>query len=205
MSIPANYTGEKELTPTISAIEAGEEVGPTIINIGVSKILCMVVGAQNNATTMTTAATNEQQQHQNTTTTTTTDLELKDFTQEVIVGNSAAAGNQSIITIPIESTSENITEFSFNQTRNEISFKAAGNPGTNGTTIIYIDQIIQEPYSLVVDRIPSNVSNIDTNSTTGEKSIQITYRHNCMDNDVIVRGSEGTTTKTTTTTTENIT
>jgi len=206
VSIPADYSGDEELTPTVTATEAGnvtateagEEVGTTIINIGVSKILCIVVGAQNNATTMATiptVASNQQQPAQN-----TTGLELKDYTQEVVLSNNAT-GNQSIINIPIKSTSENITEFSFNQTRNELSFRAIGDAGTNGTTIIYVDQILQEPYSLVVDRIPSNVSNINTNSTTGERSIQITYPHHCIDNDVILRGSEGTTT----TTRENIT
>jgi hypothetical protein len=187
VSIPANYTGSKELTTTITATEeAGEEVGNTIINIGVSKILCIVVGAENNATTMTTStttATNSQQQQN------TTRLELKDFTQEVIIGNNTS-GNQSIITIPIKSTSENITGFTFNHTRNEISFTATGDAGTNGTTIIYAEQILQEPYSLVVDRIPSNGSTIVTNSTTAERGIQVTYQHHCIDNDVMLRGSE---------------
>jgi hypothetical protein len=188
VSIPANYAGDKELTTTITATEAGEEVGQTIINIGVSKILCVIVGAENDATTMTTSttATNSQQQQN------TTRLELKDFTQEVVLGNNAS-GTQSIITIPIKSTSENITGFTFNHTRNEISFTATGDAGTNGTTIIYADQVLQEPYYLVIDRIPSNVSNIITNSTTGERGIQITYQHHCTDNDVIVRGSEGRT------------
>jgi hypothetical protein len=177
VSIPANYTGDKELAPSITATEAGEEIGATIINIAVSKVLCVIVGAQNNATTIS---------NQN-----VTDLELKDYTQEVIISNSSE-GNQSI-NIPIKSTSKNITEFSFNQAKNELSFKASGDAGTNGTAIIYVDQILQEPYSLVVDRIPSNDSEIITNSTTGERGIQITYRHHCMDNYVILRGSETTT------------
>jgi hypothetical protein len=185
VSIPANYAGDKELTTTITATEAGEEVGQTIINIGVSKILCVIVGAENDATTMTTSttATNSQQQQN------TTRLELKDFTQEVVLGNNVS-GTQSIITIPIKSTSENITGFNLNQTKNELSFTAIGDAGTNGTTIIYAEQILQEPYSLVVDRIPSNDSTIVTNSTTGERGIQITYQHHCMDSDVMLRGSE---------------
>lgn len=179
VSIPANYTGDKELAPSITATEAGEEIGATIINIAVSKVLCIIVGAQNNATTIS---------NQN-----VTDLELKDYTQEVIISNSnSSEGNQSI-TIPIKSTSKNITEFSLNQTKNELSFKVSGDAGTNGTAIIYVDQILQEPYSLMVDRILSNDSEIITNSTTGERGIQITYRHHCMDNYVILTGSEATT------------
>lgn len=177
VSIPANYTDDRELAPSITATEAGQQTGSTIINIAMSKVLCIIVGAQNNATTIA---------NQN-----LTDLELKDYTQEVIINNSTE-GNQSI-TIPIKSTSNNITEFSFDQTKNELSFKASGDAGTNGTTILYVDQILQEPYSLVIDRIPLNDYYIITNSTTGERAIQITYRHHCMDNDVIVGGSEGRT------------
>jgi hypothetical protein len=173
VSIPANYTGDKELAPSITATEAGEEIGSTTINIAVSKILCIIVGAQKNATMIA---------NQN-----VTDMEWKDYAQEVIISNNTES--KQSITIPIKSTSKNITEFSFNQTKNELSFKASGDAGTNGTTIIYVDQILQEPYSLVVDRIPSNDLNITTNSTTGERGIQITYRHHCMDNYVIVTGS----------------
>jgi hypothetical protein len=172
VSIPANYTGVKELTPSIHATEAGEEVGATIINIAMSKVLCIIV-AQNNATTIA---------NQN-----VTDLGLEDYTQEVIVSDNSG-GNQSI-TIPIVSTSENITEFSFNQTKNEISFKASGEAGTNGTTILYLSQILQEPYSLVIDRTASIDFDIITNTTKGVNGIQITYQHNCMDNSLILTGA----------------
>jgi len=179
VSIPSNYTGQKELSPYITATEAGEEIGTTIINIAMSKELCIVV-AQNNATT--TITTN---QHN------LTGLDLKDYTEEVIVRDSS--GSNQTVTIPIESSS-NITQFSFNQTRNETSFKASGEAGTNGTTILYISQILQGPYSLVVDRIPSTDFDIVTNSTTGERGIQIIYQHHCMDNDFVLRGEGVTTT-----------
>jgi hypothetical protein len=169
VSIPSNYTGARELSPSIRATQAGEEVGSTIINIAMSKVLCVVI-AQNNTTTA-------RQEFQ--------DLELTDYTQQVGAGD--PAGNQSI-TIPIESTS-NITEFWFNETNNQISFKASGDAGTNGTTIIYVGQVLREPYSLVLDGIPSTDFEIITNGTTGEKGIQITYRHSCMDNDFIFTGS----------------
>jgi hypothetical protein len=185
VSIPSNYTGPTELTPSILATEAGEEIGQTIINVAMSKTLCVIVGSQNNATTIA---------NQN-----VTGLELKDYTQEVvIIGDNSTGSNQSIITIPIKSTSENITEFSLNQTRNEVSFRASGEAGTNGTTIIYLDQILQEPYSLMVDRIPSTDFDIITNSTTGERGIQITYRHHCMDNNILLTGSEEVAAATTT-------
>ncbi len=177
VSIPSNYTGPAELTPSIRATEAGEEIGQTIINVAMSKSLCIIVGSQNNATTIA---------NQNV----TTGLELKDYTQEVVIGDSSTGGNQSIMTIPIKSTSENITEFSLNQTRNQISFKASGEAGTNGTTIIYLGQILQEPYSLMVDRTPSADFDIITNSTTGERGIQITYRHHCIVNNIVLIGSE---------------
>jgi hypothetical protein len=167
VSIPSNYTGAKELNPSIRATEAGEEVGATIINIAMSKALCIVI-AQNNTTANQDF----------------TDLGLKRYTQEVIIRDD---GNQSI-TIPIESTS-NITEFSFNETKNQISFKASGDAGTNGTTIIYVGQVLQEPYSLMLDRIAFTDFDIITNRTTGEKGIQIVYRHNCMDNDFILTGA----------------
>ena len=171
VSIPSNYTGAKELTPSIRATQAGEEVGATIINIAMSKVLCVAI-AENNTTT----AINQN----------ITDLELKDYTQNVTVQGSDD-GNKSIITIPIESTS-NITEFSFNETAHQISFKTSGDAGTNGTTIIYIGQVLQEPYSLVLDGIPSTEFDIIINGTTGEKGIQVTYRHNCIDNNLILTG-----------------
>jgi hypothetical protein len=161
VSIPSNYTGPTELTPSILATEAGEEIGQTIINVAMSKTLCIIVGAQNNATTIANQSV--------------TGLELKDYTQEVvIIGDNSTGGNQSITTISIKSTSENITEFSLNQIRNEISFRASGEAGTNGTTIIYLDQILQEPYSLIVDGTPSSDFENITNNTTGERGVQIT-------------------------------
>jgi len=170
VSIPSNYTGAKELNPSIRATEAGEEVGATIINIAMAKALCVII-AQNNATTA-----NED----------FTDLGLKNYTQNVIPRDNW--GNNQSITIPIESSS-NITEFSFNETKNQISFKASGDAGTNGTTIIYVGHILQEPYSLVVDGIASTDFGIITNTTNGENGIQITYRHDCMDNNIILTGA----------------
>ncbi len=179
VSIPSNYTGAKELNPSIRATEAGEEVGGTIINIAMAKALCIII-AQNNATTTTV--------NQN-----ITDLELKNYTEKVMVHDDAGASssNQSI-TIPIESTS-NITQFSFNGTGNQISFRASGDAGTNGTTIIYVGQVLQEPYSLVLDGLPSTDFDIITNRTTGENGIQITYRHDCIDNEFILTGAGVTT------------
>jgi hypothetical protein len=164
VSIPSNYTGPNELNPSIRATQAGEEVGSTIINIAMSKVLCVII-AQNN--------------------TTTASKDFQDYTQKVVARD--RGGNQSI-TIPIESTS-NITEFRFNETENQISFKASGDAGTNGTTIIYVSQVLQEPYSLLLDGIPSTDFDIILNGTTGERGIQITYRHSCMDNDFILTGS----------------
>jgi hypothetical protein len=177
VSIPSNYTGPTELTPSIIATEAGEAIGQTIINVAMSKTLCVIVGSENNTTILA---------NQN-----VTGLELKDYTQEVVVvGNNDTSGNQSIMTISIRSTSENITGFSLNQLRNEISFTASGEAGTNGTTIIFLDQILQEPYSLMVDGTPSTDFENITNSTTGERGIQITYRHHCIDNNIVLTGSE---------------
>jgi hypothetical protein len=170
VSIPSNYTGAKELNPSIIATQAGEEVGPTIINIAMSKPLCVVIAQSN---------------------TTTASQDFEDYTQKVIANDDDGGGSNQSITIPIESTS-NITEFSFNETKNQISFKASGDAGTNGTTIIYVGQVLQEPYSLMVDGIPSTDFDIITNTTTGEKGIQITYRHNCMDNNFILTGAEVT-------------
>lgn len=169
VTIPSNYTGAKELNPSIRATEAGEEVGATIINIAMAKALCIII-AQNNATANQDF----------------TDLGPKRYTQQVIVRDDA--GNNQSITIPIESTS-NITEFSFNETKKQISFKASGDAGTNGTTIIYVGQVLQEPYSLLVDGIASTDFDIIANTTNGENGIQITYRHDCMDTDFILTGA----------------
>jgi hypothetical protein len=174
VTIPLNYTGPRELTPSIRATQAGQEVGATIINIAMSKVLCIAIAENNTKTTANQSIT---------------DLQLKDYTQNVTVQDGGGGGvNQSIITIPIESTS-NITEFSFNQTKHEISFKASGDAGTNGTTIIYVGKLLQEPYSLLLDGIPFTDFGIITNETTGEKGIQVTYRHNCTDNYFILTGT----------------
>jgi hypothetical protein len=53
---------------------------------------------------------------------------------------------------------------------------------------------LQEPYSLVLDGLPSTDFDIITNRTTGENGIQITYRHGCVDNDFILTGAGVTTT-----------
>lgn len=174
VSIPSNYTGAKELNPSIRATEAGEEVGATIINIAMAKALCIII-AQNNATTTANQDF--------------TDLGPKRYTQQVIVRDDV--GNNQSITIPIQSTS-NITEFTYNETKSQISFRASGDAGTNGTTIVYVGQVLQEPYSLVVDGITSTDFDIITNATSGEKGVQITYRHNCMDNEFILTGTGAT-------------
>ena len=83
VSIPLNYTGVKELNPSMRATEAGEEVGATIINIAMAKTLCVII-AQNSATA------NEN----------LTDLELKNYTQNVILRDNG--GNNQSISIPIE-------------------------------------------------------------------------------------------------------
>lgn len=152
------------------ATEAGEEVGAMIINIAMAKALCVII-AQNNATTVNQDFT---------------DLGPRRYTQQVIVRDDV--GNNQSITIPIVSTS-NITEFSFNETKNQISFKASGDAGTNGTTVIYVGHVLQEPYSLVVDGIASTDFDINTNTTNGENSIRITYRHDCMDNNIVLTGA----------------
>jgi hypothetical protein len=169
VSIPSNYTGAKELNPSIRATEAGEEVGATIINIAMAKALCVII-AQNNATTNQDF----------------TDLGPKRYTEQVIVRDDV--GNNQSITIPIESTS-NITEFSFDETKNQISFRASGDAGTNGTTIVYVAQVLQEPYSLMVDGIASTDFDIITNATNGVKGIQITYRNDCMDKNFVLIGA----------------
>jgi hypothetical protein len=173
VTIPLNYTGPRELTPSIRATQAGEEVGTTIINIAMSKVLCIAI-AENN----TTRAANQN----------IPDLELKDYTQNVTVHDGGF--NQSI-TIPIESTS-NITQFSYNETQHQISFRASGYARTNGTTIIYVGQVLQvlqEPYSIMLDGLPFTDFGIITNGTTGEKGIQITYRHRCIDNYFVLTGA----------------
>ena len=170
VSIPSNYTGASELNPSLRATEAGKKVGSTIINIAMSKVLCITI-VENNTTT----AANQDFRN----------LKLKDYTQKLIVRDNNG-GNQSI-TIPIESTS-NITQLSFNQTKHQVSFKASGDAGTNGTTIIYVGQMLQEPYSLVLDGKASTDFDVITNTTTGEKGIQIKYLHHCMDNDFILTG-----------------
>jgi hypothetical protein len=42
---------------------------------------------------------------------------------------------------------------------------------------------------LLLDGIPSTNFDIITNETTGEKGIQVTYRHDCIDNNFILTGS----------------
>jgi hypothetical protein len=50
VSIPVNYnpSNVQELNPTIRATEAGQKVGPTAINIEMSKILSIVIGGNEN-------------------------------------------------------------------------------------------------------------------------------------------------------------
>lgn len=170
VTMPPNYAGARELTPSLRATQAGEQIGATIINIAMSKLLCIIVD-QGNSTGTESFGQQEL---------------LRNYTYNVLLHDNGGA-NQSI-TIPIKSNS-NITEFNYNNTNKELSFIVSGDAGTNGTTIVYVDQILQEPYSLTVDGIPSTDFEIITNATNGERGIHITYRHGCIDNNIILTGA----------------
>src|SRR5579884_2528972 len=100
-------------------------------------------------------------------------------------GTAAAAGITSVaankgdeIDLDIQSSS-NITDFSFNQTSRQISFKVSGQSGTNGTTIVQdVGKLLKGPYVVTFDGQVKTDYQTLTNKTTGDViGIQITYHH----------------------------
>src|SRR5579885_1147826 len=99
-------------------------------------------------------------------------------------GTAAAAGITSVaankgneIDLDIQSSS-NITDFSFNQTSRQISFKVSGQSGTNGTTIVQdVGKLLKGPYVVTFDGQVKTDYQTLTNKTTGDVSIKIQYHH----------------------------
>src|SRR5579875_2108657 len=118
-------------------------------------------------------------------------LELSNHTEKILLksslielaaangtaaSNSTATGNE--IDLNIQSSS-NITDFSFNQTSRQISFKVSGQSGTNGTTIVQdVGKLLKGPYVVTFDGQVKTDYQTLTNKTTGDViGIQITYHH----------------------------
>jgi hypothetical protein len=89
--------------------------------------------------------------------------------------NSTATGNE--IDLNIQSSS-NITDFYFNQTSKQISFKVSGPSGTNGTTIVQdVGELLKGPYVVTFDGQVKTDYQTLTNKTTGDVSIKLQYHH----------------------------
>src|SRR5579885_347809 len=118
-------------------------------------------------------------------------LELSNHTEKILLksssielaaangtaaSNSTATGNE--IDLNIQSSS-NVTDFSFNQTSKQISFKVSGQSGTNGTTIVQdVGKLLKGPYVVTFDGQVKTDYQTLTNKTTGDViGIQITYHH----------------------------
>ena len=92
------------------------------------------------------------------------------------------------LSLPIESTS-NITEFNFDEDERTIRFTATGYPGTNGTTLIYLSNVLEQPYFVTIDGAAFTDFDSVTNSTTGESGIKITYPHDSTHDDFSIAGA----------------
>src|SRR5579885_1868694 len=117
-------------------------------------------------------------------------LELSNHTEKILLksssielaaangtaaSNSTATGNE--IDLNIQSSS-NVTDFSFNQTSKQISFKVSGQSGTNGTTIVQdVGKLLKGPYVVTFDGQVKTDYQTLTNKTTGDVSIKLQYHH----------------------------
>jgi hypothetical protein len=90
---------------------------------------------------------------------------------------SVAANKGNEIDLDIQSSS-NITDFSFNQTSKQISFKVSGQSGTNGTTIVQdVGKLLKGPYVVTFDGQVKTDYQTLTNKTTDDISIKLQYHH----------------------------
>ena len=147
--IPFDHPGAVELKPSLLATQAGEQGGQTVINIAMEKIPSIILAANENPKFR--------------------ELTLKSYPQKVMID-----GNE--VEILIQSPSQ-ISNFAFNSENKTITFNASGYGGTNGTTISYVNKLLEGPYTLTLDG--NAITNVDTviNEASGEEGIKITYPH----------------------------
>jgi len=165
VSIPFDHPGGARLNATMLATEAGERGNTSgsagIINIQMGKPVDIAIGE------------NPFEGFR--------ELIPRNFTEKVQVANRE-------LSMPIESTS-NITGLSFDENERMIRFNATGYPGTNGTTLIYLSNILEAPYFITIDGEAFTDFDSVTNSTTGESGIKITYPHDSTHDNFSIAGA----------------
>lgn len=165
VSIPFDHPGGARLNATMLATEAGERGNTSgsagIINIQMGKPVDIAIGE------------NPFEGFR--------ELIPRIYTEKVQVANRE-------LSMPIESTS-NITGLSFDENERMIRFNATGYPGTNGTTLIYLSNILEAPYFITIDGEAFTDFDSVTNSTTGESGIKITYPHDSTHDNFTIAGA----------------
>lgn len=91
------------------------------------------------------------------------------------------------VQVEIQSSSE-ISDFQFDAETKKISFKATGDDGTQGTTVISVGKVLRGPYTVSIDgQVVTDFETIES-QTTGEANIKLTYNHSTKD--VSITGAE---------------
>lgn len=85
-----------------------------------------------------------------------------------------AKGNQ--VELKVESNS-NVSSFTFNEDTKRVSFEVKGTNGTNGFAIVTIDKVLEPPYTVTVDSLPTPDFFFFEDKIDGENTIQINYEH----------------------------
>jgi hypothetical protein len=152
-TIPPDFAGNLTLVPELTATQGGQQGGQTVINLGLGKLVNLVIGPNSNPIYMESGS----------------QANLKMYSIPINLGN----GTTQLI---VESSSE-VTGLNFDQSNKRISFNVTGAYGTQGTSVVHVGNILQGPYTVTFDGTPITDFGLLTNQATGETSIQITYHH----------------------------
>lgn len=107
-------------------------------------------------------------------------LQLKTIVHSVLVADKS-------IELQIQSSST-ISDFKLDEQRKQVLFKASGQDGTQGTTIIPVSKVLKGPYTVTVDgQVVTDFETME-NKATGETSIKLTYHHSTRD--VTIAGTQ---------------
>jgi hypothetical protein len=149
VTIPAEHPGNVTLKPIVYATQFGQPGGPTVINLQMQKTLAIMIVANPDIRFKT--------------------LDVKTFEQQVKIG-------ESDIQLSIQSSSE-VSEFALEEQERRVSFRVSGMSGTNGSALVPISRVLEGPYSVMIDGMPTTDFGEIRNDTSAETSVRINYSH----------------------------
>lgn len=97
-------------------------------------------------------------------------------TVDATASKESVTKNGKTIEVPFVSNST-ITNVSFDEDNNQLSFEPKGKPNTSGTTGVYLGDVLEEPYSVTVGENQIDNFIVVHDTTNGQTSIDIEYKH----------------------------